>query len=100
MPKIKLVVENGQYERAATLVTINCTTDRGLQRRVRQLQNKYAIYGDNWAGWILATVAIAHNNDIYTPNQIIDGASCEPVNGWLDDNDIDYLSIDNCLNNQ
>ncbi len=82
--KIQLVVSSGQYETSAMLVTVSYLTPRGLLMRARQLSRKYAVYGDNWAGWINANVAIASPNDKWGKNQIIGGRWCEPANGWID----------------
>ena len=81
----ELIVSNGQYETCATKVKIHHKTENGLMRRARQLSREHAIYGDNWAGWIRANVAIASpGNDTWGRNQIISGSWCEPANGWLD----------------
>ena len=81
----ELIVSSGQYETAATVVSVCHTTERGLMRRARQLSNEYAVYGDNWAGWIPANIAIADpDNDEWGDNNIIGGQWCDPVNGWLD----------------
>lgn len=82
--KTKVIVSNGQYEQSVSHHTITHTTERGLMRRCRQLSKQYEDLGDNWAGWIKARVAIAHNDDVYGDNQIIGGQWCDPVNGWLD----------------
>ena len=79
-----LIVSSGQYETCATKIKVTHTTDRGLMRRARQLSNEYATYGDNWAGWIPASVAIASPYDEWGDNQIIGGRWCDPANGWLD----------------
>jgi hypothetical protein len=80
----KVRVQSGQYEQACTTVEINHKTERGLARRIKQLRDEYAVYGDNWAGWIKAKIAIAHDDDKFYSNQIIGGKWCEPVNGWID----------------
>lgn len=80
----KLIVSHGQYEQAATTVAVKHTTESGLFRRARQLSKEYEIYGDNWAGWIPARVAIASPDDRWGDNSIIGGQWCEPANGWLD----------------
>jgi len=81
----KLIVSNGQYETAAIIVKVRHTTEHGLMWRARQLSREHAVYGDNWAGWINASVAIADpENDVWGNNQIIGGRWCEPANGWLD----------------
>ena len=80
---IKLVVASGQYETSATTVAITYTTDRGLKRRINQLRQEHAVYGDNWQGWIPAQVAIASDNDRWGDNDIIGGQWCVPANGWL-----------------
>lgn len=87
--KIRLIVQNGQYEQSAVSITVTCATWRGFCRRATQLQNEYAVYGDNFAGWITGDVAIAHKNDEWHKNTIIGGRSCEPVNGWLREAEID-----------
>ena len=81
--KTTLIVSSGQYETVATKIIVNHKTDRGLMRRARQLAREYAVYGDNWTGWINADVAIASDNDIWSNNSIIGGRNCEPANGWL-----------------
>jgi hypothetical protein len=81
--KTKLIVQNGQYEVSATKIIVRHKTWRGLVRRIGQLQREYATYGDNWAGWIPAQVALASNNDVWGDNQIIGGQWCKPNNGWL-----------------
>jgi len=78
-----LVVSSGQYETCATKVKVRHTTDRGLMRRARQLSRAHAVYGDNWAGWINANVAIASPEDKWGDNSIIGGCWCKPANGWL-----------------
>ncbi|WP_018525544.1 hypothetical protein [Alkalispirochaeta alkalica] len=83
--KIKLVVSAGQYEQAASIVTVTYTTERGLNRRIRQLRNEYAVFGDNFAGWIPARIAIASKNDSWGANSIIGGRWCDPANGWIDE---------------
>jgi hypothetical protein len=80
----KLVVSSGQYETAASVVVVRHTTEAGLMRRARQLSQQHAVYGDNWAGWIPANVAIADPSDRWGANSIIGGRWCEPVNGWLE----------------
>lgn len=80
----RLIVSRGQYETQADIVTVNHTTDRGLLRRARQLSNEYAVYGDNWAGWIPAQIAIASEDDEWGNNSIIGGQWCDPANGWMD----------------
>jgi hypothetical protein len=80
----KLIVSNGQYETAAIIVKVRHTTEHGLMWRARQLSREHAVYGDNWAGWINANVAIASPDDIWGDNQIIGGSWCKPANGWID----------------
>jgi len=82
--KTKLIVSRGQYEQAAIIITVNHKTDAGLMRRAKQLSQENAVYGDNWAGWIPAQVAIASPDDRWGRNEIIGGRWCEPVNDWLD----------------
>lgn len=82
--KTILIVSGGQYEQAAIKVTVKYTTHRGFMRRARQLSKKYAVYGDNHAGWINAKIAIASDKDVWGDNQIIGGQWCIPANGWLD----------------
>lgn len=82
--KTTLIVSYGQYETSAVKVEVNHKTTRGLMRRVRQLSKQYAIYGDNWAGWLDASVAIASEKDIWGDNHIIGRQWCDPYNGWLD----------------
>lgn len=80
---VKLIVSSGQYEQSARIIKVRYTTDRGLMRRARQLSQDYAVYGDNWAGWIPANVAIASPDDEWGNNTIIGGRWCYPANGWL-----------------
>jgi len=82
--KTILIVSSGQYETCAVKITVNHKTNRGLLRRARQLSRENAVYGDNWRGWINASVAIASDNDTWGNNQITGGRWCEPANGWLD----------------
>lgn len=82
--KISLIVSSGQYETAAAKVTVKYTTRAGLIRRMRQLAREHAVYGDNWAGWIKARIAIASKGDRWGDNAIIGGRWCEPASGWLD----------------
>ena len=82
--KTNLIVSSGQYETCAITVTVTHTTAPGLRRRARQLSREHAVYGDNWAGWIDASIAIAHPDDVWTDNTIIGGQNCSPVNEWLD----------------
>jgi hypothetical protein len=79
-----LIVSTGQYETCATKIQVKHTTERGLMRRARQLAEEYSTYGDNWAGWIKASIAIASPDDEWGDNQIIGGRWCAPANGWLD----------------
>ena len=81
---VMLVVSSGQYETAAAKVLVNFTTLRGLLRRARQLSREHSVYGDNWAGWLAAKIAIADRRDRWGENQIIGGKFCEPFWGWLD----------------
>jgi hypothetical protein len=53
-------------------------------RRIKQLSREHAVYGDNWAGWIPAKIAIASDHDVWGDNNIIGGQWCEPANGWID----------------
>lgn len=81
----ELIVSSGQYETHAIIVKVKHTTKSGLIRRARQLSKEHETYGDNWAGWIRAKVAIADpENDRWGYNQIIGGRWCDPANGWLD----------------
>lgn len=82
--KTTLIVSTGQYETSAIKITVNHKTERGLMRRARQLSRDHAVYGDNWAGWINARVAIASDDDTWGDNQIIGGQWCDPANGWID----------------
>ena len=82
--KTKLIVSSGQYETCAVTFTVNHKTESGLMRRARQLSRDHAVYGDNWAGWINASVAIASDNDEWGDNSIIGGQWCDPANGGLD----------------
>ena len=79
-----LIVSSGQYETCAVKIPVNHKTNRGLLRRARQLSREHAVYGDNWRGWINASVAIASDNDTWGNNQIIGGRWCAPANGWLE----------------
>jgi hypothetical protein len=80
----RLVVSTGQYEQAATIIEVRHTTQSGLLRRAKQLSQEYASFGDNFAGWIPARVAIASEDDQWGDNDIIGGRWCDPANGWLD----------------
>lgn len=82
--KTTLIVSSGQYETSADTYVVNHTTERGLMRRARQLSREHSYYGDNWAGWINARVAIASDADEWGDNSIIGGRWCDPANGWLD----------------
>lgn len=88
-----VVVQNGQYEENCCVVKVSYTTRRGLIRRLKQLREKHAVYGDNWAGWINASVVIASDNDEFHPCTIIGGEYCCPVNDWLDFSDEDQLNM-------
>lgn len=90
---IKLVVQSGQYEQSSEVVIVNYTTIDGLNRRITQLRNEHAVYGDNWAGWLKASVAIADDRDLYFDNQITGGEHCIPYNGWIYQDD--YINPDN-----
>lgn len=81
--KTTLIVSSGQYEACAIKVIVNHKTENGLMRRARQLSKKHAVYGDNWAGWLRADIAITSDNDKWGNNQIIGGRWCIPANGWL-----------------
>jgi len=82
--KTRLIVSSGQYEQAAITVTVNHKTWSGLCRRITQLEKKHAVYGDNWAGWIKARVALADaDKDRWWDNVVIGGRWCSPGNGWL-----------------
>jgi len=89
--KTKFSVSCGQYETAATTVTINHTTWRGLCRRLSQLENEYAVHGDNFAGWIKADIALADDRDKWGDNSIIGGRWCEPYHGWLVTDDDEFI---------
>lgn len=82
--KTTLIVSSGQYETCAIKVDVNHSTERGLMRRAKQLAKEHSVYGDNWAGEIMASVAIAHPEDKWGDNQIIGGQWCDPANGWID----------------
>ena len=82
--KTTLIVSSGQYETCAIKVVVNHQTERGLMRRAKQLSREHETYGDNWAGWIKANVAIASDNDTWGDNSIIGGQWCDPANGWLE----------------
>jgi hypothetical protein len=84
MQTTKVRVQAGQYEQACQTITIRHNTDAGLLRRCRQLAREHAVHGDNWAGWLNASVAIADPADVWHKNSIIGGSSCEPINGWMD----------------
>ena len=94
--KTKLIVSSGQYETCAIIVTVNHKTWGGLCRRITQLENEHATYGDNWAGWIKASVALADERDEWGNNSIIGGRWCNPYNGWLevDPQDGPYMSYE------
>ena len=81
--KINLVISAGQYESAAKKLKITATTYGGFCRRIDQLKKEYAVYGDNWTGWIDADVAIASKDDEWGDNDIIGGMHCTPKNGWI-----------------
>lgn len=82
--KTKLIVSSGQYETAASIIIVRHTTERGLMRRAKQLSREHAVYGDNWAGWINANIAIASAGDVWGRNEIIGGRWCKPANGWME----------------
>ena len=92
--KIALVVSAGQYESAAKKVAITATTYRGFCRRIDQLKKEYAVYGDNWAGWIAAKIAVASKADNWGDNSIIGGRWCVPALGWIED---DYTISDHMM---
>ena len=85
--KTKLVVSSGQYEQVAHTVTINHRTWTGLCRRITQLRNEYASFGDNHAGWIKADIALADERDEWGNNTFVGGQWCKPYHGWLVDDD-------------
>lgn len=85
MKETKLVVIQGQYEEEAIIVTVRHKTERGLQRRINQLKKEYAVYGDNWSGWISARVAYANEKDSWGDNMIIGGQWCDPYLGWIEE---------------
>lgn len=80
----KLIVSAGQYETAATVVVVRHKTESGLLRRARQLSWDHAVYGDNWAGWLPAKIAVASPADRWGNNHIIGGRWCDPANGWIE----------------
>jgi hypothetical protein len=82
--KTKLIVSSGQYETAAQTITVTHQTWAGLCRRITQLENEHAVYGDNHAGWLPANVALADKADEWGDNQIIGGRWGVPANGWLE----------------
>ena len=84
--KTTLIVSSGQYETSAKKIIVNHKTWSGLCRRITQLENTYAVNGDNWAGWIKARVALASTKDKWGDNSIIGGRWCQPANGWLTEN--------------
>lgn len=94
---LNVVVQSGQYEQNHTIVKVSYTTRSGLIRRLEQLSRQHAVYGDNWAGWINADIAIASDDDKTGPCNIIGGEWCEPANGWLDFNE--YRQLHCQLNN-
>ena len=55
--KTKLIISSGQYETSAIVKTITHTTKAGFLRRCRQLAEEFSVYGDNWTGWIPASIA-------------------------------------------
>jgi hypothetical protein len=89
---IKLIVQSGQYEEAGQIITVNTTTDFGFRRRIAQLSREHAVYGDNWAGWINAKVAIYKPNVKEFDNQIIGGQNydadwiclCDDCGNWCE----------------
>ena len=83
MRTTRLIVSSGQYETAAETIMVRHRTARGLLRRAAQLAREHAVYGDNWAGWIPAQVALASPDDTWGRNQIIGGRWCKPANGWM-----------------
>ena len=87
--QIKLVVQSGQYEQSAKVVEVTYTTLHGLRKRITQLRNEHAVYGDNWAGWIKARIAVADERDFYFDNEITGGSHCIPYNGWIGDDCIE-----------
>jgi hypothetical protein len=60
-----------------------------LLRRVTQLEHEHAVFGDNWAGWISANVAVANDADEWGDNSIIGGQWCNPKNGYLQEDEVD-----------
>jgi len=88
--KTKLIVSTGQYETAAEEITVDHKSWRGLRRRISQLQKDHATFGDNFAGWIPARVALASDQDAWGNNNIIGGRWCCPVCGWLVKEQTDY----------
>lgn len=84
--KTKLIVSSGQYETAAIVKTVTHKTWSGFCRRITQLENEYSVFGDNFAGWIKARVALADKNDIWGDNNIIGGRWCQPYHGFLTEN--------------
>ena len=62
-------------------------TWRGLCRRITQIRHEYAVYGDNFAGWLPAKVALASDQDEWGDNIIIGGQWCDPANGWIVDDE-------------
>lgn len=99
--KTTLVVSAGQYETAAIIMTVNHKTWRGLCRRITQLENDHAVYGDNHTGWIKASVTLADDRDEWGDNSIIGGRWCNPHNGWLslDSDDLVWMSFDDLHRN-
>jgi len=91
-----LIVSSGQYETSAVKLAVNHKTWGGLCRRITQLENQYAVYGDNFAGWLKASVSLADSRDEWGDNQIIGGQWCQPYNGWLSVEEIDgpFMSYD------
>ncbi len=93
---INVVVQSGQYEQASQTITIKVSTNKGLQRRLKQLAKEHAVYGDNWAGYINALVKIASPCDKYLNNTIIGGKSCDPhpIADWLTNDECSYNTFD------
>ena len=90
--RIRLVVQSGQYEQSGKIVTVKYTTVNGLNRRISQLRREYEVFGDNWAGWLPASVAVADDRDEWFDNHIIGGQHCLPYNSWIDPDD--YINPD------
>lgn len=81
---ITVIISTGQYQTCADEIDVTYTSRRGLLRRLRELSTENSVYGDNWAGWLPARIAVSSPEDEWGNNTIIGGQWCDPANGWLD----------------